>query len=164
MAHLIDANCFIQAKNSYYGFDFCPGYWQWIDDQNQLGVVFSLDKIADELTGMQDELSHWAKQKSSSFFLPIDAPTLVSYQQIVTWANGASFTPQAIPEFLRGADPFLVAYALAHGHTVVSHERLLNPNQRNKIKIPAVCQQFGVPYITVFDLIKSTGAKFELRE
>ena len=163
MANLIDANCFIQAKNSYYGFDFCPAYWQWIDDQNQLGIVFSIDKIATELAGVQDDLAVWAKKKDHKFFLPVDASTTASYQQVVTWVHNAKFVPQAVPEFLRGADPFLVAHALAHGHTVVTHERLLNQGQRNKIKIPVVCQHFGVPCITVFDLLKSTGAKFDLR-
>lgn len=163
MANLIDANCFIQAKNSYYGFDFCPGYWQWIDDQNQLGVVFSLDRISDELTGMQDELSQWAKQKDDTFFLPVDAPTLVSYQQIVTWANNEGYMQRVLDEFFRGADPFLVAHALAHGHTIVTHERIVNTGQRNKIKIPAVCQQFSVPCVTLFELLRSTGAKLDLR-
>lgn len=163
MANLIDANCFIQAKNSYYGFDFCPAYWQWIDDQNQLGVVFSIDKIATELAGVQDDLAVWTRQKDHTFFLPADASTMASYQQVSTWAYNANFVPHAVPEFLRGADPFLIAHALAHGHTVVTHERLANTGQRNKIKIPAVCQQFSVPCITVFELLKSTGAKFDLR-
>jgi len=27
MAYLLDANVFIQAKNLYYGLDFCPAFW-----------------------------------------------------------------------------------------------------------------------------------------
>lgn len=162
MLHLIDANCLIQAKNTYYGFDFCPGYWQWIDEQHQSGVLFSIDKIADELTPMQDELAAWAQAKGSSFFLPPDAMTLASYQQITTWVYSANFQQYAIPEFFRGADPFLIAHALAHGHTVVTHERLANTGQRNKIKIPAVCQHFNVPYVSIFDLLRTTGARLEL--
>jgi hypothetical protein len=54
------------------------------------------------------------------------------------------------------ADPFLIAYALAHGHTVVTHETYANPNQRNKVKIPNVCVQFGVPHMTIFDLLRNT--------
>nr|WP_269633613.1 DUF4411 family protein [Pelomonas sp. BJYL3] len=30
MAYLLDANVFIQAKNLQYGFDFCPGFWDWL--------------------------------------------------------------------------------------------------------------------------------------
>lgn len=28
---LLDANVFIEAKNRYYGFDICPGFWRWLD-------------------------------------------------------------------------------------------------------------------------------------
>ena len=31
MAYLVDSNVVIQAKNLYYGFDFCPAFWDWID-------------------------------------------------------------------------------------------------------------------------------------
>ena len=27
--YLLDSNVFIQAKNLYYGFDFCPAFWDW---------------------------------------------------------------------------------------------------------------------------------------
>ncbi|WP_081763821.1 MULTISPECIES: DUF4411 family protein [Nitrincola] len=27
MKYLLDSNTYIQAKNQYYGMDFCPGYW-----------------------------------------------------------------------------------------------------------------------------------------
>ena len=30
MSYLLDANIFIQAKNLYYGFDFCPAFWEWL--------------------------------------------------------------------------------------------------------------------------------------
>jgi len=163
MAYLIDSNCFIQPKNDYYGFDFCPGYWDWLDQQNKLGVVYSIENVASELRRGNDELAEWSKQKDASFFLPTDNPTLSSMTQVVTWVNSANagFRSEAIPIFMSGADPFLVAYALAHGHTVVSHERL-NTNQKRNIKIPAVCQHFGVPHITVFDCLRKTGARLVL--
>ena len=34
MAYLLDANVFIQAKNLYYGFDFCPAFWDWLIASN----------------------------------------------------------------------------------------------------------------------------------
>ena len=122
-----------------------------------------ITKIATELAGVQDDLAVWAKQKDHTFFLPADALTLWSYQEIISWTYQENFQDYAKKEFADGADPFLIAHALAYGHTVVTHERLINIGQRNKIKIPAVCQQFSVPCITVFELLKSTGAKFDLR-
>ena len=31
MLFLLDSDTLIQAKNEYYGFDLCPGFWDWLD-------------------------------------------------------------------------------------------------------------------------------------
>ena len=49
MGYLLDSNVFIQAKNLHYGFDFCPAFWDWLDDSHARGTVFSIDKVRDEL-------------------------------------------------------------------------------------------------------------------
>jgi hypothetical protein len=161
MRYVVDSNCFIESKNRYYAFDFCPAFWDWMEQQNDLGVVFSTEDIAHELMGLQDELADWAKRKGPTFFLPRDNAMVPKVTEIVKWARNVGFKTQAVDEFVRGADPFLVAYALAHGDTVVSHEKP-NPNQRNRIKIPDVCQEFHVPYISLFDLLRQTGARFRI--
>ena len=28
MKYLLDSNVFIEAKNRYYAFDICPGFWE----------------------------------------------------------------------------------------------------------------------------------------
>lgn len=45
MPYLLDANVFIEAKNAYYGFDFCPGFWEWLVPKNREGLVFSIEFI-----------------------------------------------------------------------------------------------------------------------
>ncbi|MBF0147506.1 MAG: DUF4411 family protein [Magnetococcales bacterium] len=30
--YLLDSNVFIEAKNRYYAFDICPGFWEWMND------------------------------------------------------------------------------------------------------------------------------------
>jgi hypothetical protein len=49
MAYLLDANVFIQAKNLHYGFDFCPAFWDWLIASNAAGLVFSIEKVGDEI-------------------------------------------------------------------------------------------------------------------
>ena len=56
MAYLLDANVFIQAKNLHYGLDFCPAFWDWLDQANAAGTVFSIEKVSDELKGGADDL------------------------------------------------------------------------------------------------------------
>lgn len=31
MAWLLDTNVLVNAKRDYYGFEFCPGFWEWLD-------------------------------------------------------------------------------------------------------------------------------------
>lgn len=46
MAYLLDANVFIQAKNLHYGLDFYPAFWQWLIENNESKIVFSIEKVA----------------------------------------------------------------------------------------------------------------------
>ena len=159
--YLIDANCFIQAKNLWYGFDFCPGYWQWLDQQNVAGSIFSIDHIRTELIQGNDDLASWAAAKGEEFFLPIDQSSILLYGQVIRWSQMADFTPSAKSVFSSVADPWLVAHAKAPGFTVVSHEKL-EINRKNAIKLPRACQQFGVDYCDVFDMLRNTGVKLVL--
>ena len=43
---------------------------------------------------------------------------------VSAWAVRQTYKPAAVNTFLQVADSYLVAYALAHGHTVVTHERV----------------------------------------
>ena len=49
MSYILDANVFIQAKNEYYGMDFCPAFWDWIITSNSDGIVASISDILAEL-------------------------------------------------------------------------------------------------------------------
>lgn len=64
MPYLLDSNVFIQANRLHYGMDFCPAFWDWLDEQSREGVVFSIEKVAEELQAGDDELSEWAEQKN----------------------------------------------------------------------------------------------------
>ena len=44
MAYLLDANVFIQGRKLHYGFDICPGFWDWLDRENAAGNVLSIEK------------------------------------------------------------------------------------------------------------------------
>ena len=48
MAYLLDADVFIRAKNLHYGMDFCPAFWDWLLQEHENSVVFSVEKVGDE--------------------------------------------------------------------------------------------------------------------
>jgi hypothetical protein len=47
--YLLDADVFIQAKNSHYGFDIVPAFWAWLDQAHAAGTVYTVEKIAGEV-------------------------------------------------------------------------------------------------------------------
>lgn len=160
MSYLLDANVFIQAKNLHYGFDFCPAFWDWIVSRNQQGLVFSVERVGDELAAGADQLAAWAGQRGGGFFLPADAPTLPALTAVSAWTLGQRNEPAAINTFLQVADYYLVAHALAHGHTVVTHE--VPAETVRKIKIPNACVGLNFRHITPYEMLRRERARFVL--
>lgn len=142
MSYLLDSDVFIQAKNLHYGLDFCPAFWDWLIAANQAGVVFSTEKVGDEILAGADELADWASSRDDGFFLKPDTAILPALATVSSWATSHHYEPAAVNTFLQVADFYLVAHALAHGHTVVTHE--VAAASTKKIKIPNACIGVGV--------------------
>ena len=96
VAYLLDANVFISAKNLHYGLDFCPAFWEWLIDQNGSGRVFSIEKVADEVVGLGDDLSKWAEDRGNGFFLPTDTSIVPSLGTVSTWATSQQYEQAAV--------------------------------------------------------------------
>jgi hypothetical protein len=159
VAYLIDANVLIEAKNRYYGFDFHPGFWDWLLAANANGQVYSVQKVAEELRDGGDELAQWVRDRDDGFFLPPDDAVAASLQACSEWVNDSGlYEPVAIATFLDEADYYLVAHAHAHDHTVVTHE--VASNSRNDVKIPNACAGMNVECITAFEMLSAAGARF----
>ena len=160
MAYLLDANVFIQARNLQYGFDFCPAFWDWLDRKNAAGEVFSIHQVGAELKAGDDDLSSWAADRGERFFLPPDTQVLPALTRVSSWAAGQSYEASAVNTFLQVADYWLVAFALAHGHTVVTHE--VPSESKRKIKIPNACVGLNVRFMTPYVMLRHERAKFVL--
>jgi len=158
----LDSNTFIEAKNRYYHMDICPGYWQWMLESNASGDLESISLVYDELVSGNDVLAAWVRE-NKHIFVSTALPEIQHAMQEISShvASLPDLQPAAVPEFLTGADPWLVAVAKALGGTVVTHEQP-NPNAKKKIFIPDVCNHFGVPYIDTFELLLRKKAQFVL--
>ncbi|MCZ7525600.1 MAG: DUF4411 family protein [Acidimicrobiia bacterium] len=158
--YLLDADVFVQAKNLHYGFDFCPAFWDWIDDQQRLGSVRSIEKVQEELVAGGDELADWAQQRGTELFLRPDGAVLPSLRAVSAWASGGGYEPAAVTIFLQAADYYLVSHAHATGAVVVTHE--VPSESVRKIKIPDACIGLDVRCITPFQMLRTEGARFVL--
>jgi hypothetical protein len=160
MAYLLDADVFIRAKNLHYGLDFCPAFWDWLGQHHAAGLVFSVEKVGDELQAVADELSDWAAARGPAFFLRPDASTFPSLATVSAWATGHRYEPAAVSTFLQVADYYLVAQAHAGRHTVVTHE--VPAASVRKIKIPDACIGLGIKCVTPFEMLRRERARFVL--
>ncbi len=142
MAYLLDANVFIQAKNLHYGFDFCPAFWDWLVANNANQKVFSIEKVADEIDAGNDELAKWANQLGADFFLKPDPAMLAELGKVSAWATGQTYEPVAVSTFFQVADYYLVAFAVAHGHTIVTHE--IPAASKKRLKYPTLASGLGL--------------------
>lgn len=160
MPYLLDANVFITAKNTYYGFDFAPGFWTWIEQAHLAGDLFSIQAVKDELLASDDDLAEWAKQQPDTFYRQVTAEVAERLAEVSGWcASEARYTPGARMDFLAAADFYLVAHAAAGGFTVVTHERP-SPESKKRVKIPDACLAVDVPYCSPWQMLKNLNAKF----
>lgn len=158
MAYLLDANVFLQAKNLHYGFDFCPAFWEWLARAHTAGRVFSIENVKAEL--IDDDAAEWADSCHPDFFLRPDAAVAAALAQVSVWVSSQEYELAAVNTFLQVADYYLVAHALAHGHTVVTHEK--PANSAKKVKIPNVCIGLGIACVNTYEMLRAERAKFVL--
>ncbi|OZE92964.1 hypothetical protein CH299_29085 [Rhodococcus sp. 14-2686-1-2] len=160
--YLVDSNVLIDAKNRYYAFDIAPGFWTWLEGAHTAGQVCSIEAVQKELIAGNDELAEWAKT-NSSFFRGIDQATTAHFPTLTTWAASRPYTAAALATFAGNqADYQLVAYARAHDHTLVTHERS-DTNSRKRVMIPDACAAIGATCLGPFEMMRRTGALLELR-
>lgn len=158
MAYLLDTNVFIEAQNRYYAPDICPGFWTWLEMQERTGTIISIGKVRDELIGRDDELAQWAHHRSTSFFPDVDAQVLPYLATLSTWVGSQRYRPGAIADFLSSADYYLIATAMGHSHTVVTHETPSDGVKR--VKMPEPCIAHGVQFVNTFGMLRRLGARF----
>lgn len=156
--YILDANVLIQAKRSYYAFDLCPGFWDSLLYHNSKGNLESIDRIGDDLSE-GDDLDAWKKQ-SSGFFAPTEnASILKAYREVNQWVRGQErFSNYEKSKFANDVDAWVIAYAKANNATVVTHE--VPAPKSTKVKIPDVCDYFGIKHISTFDMLKKLGVVF----
>jgi len=160
--YLLDANAFIEAKERYYGFDICPGYWSSLLVQHDSRRLFSIDRIADELNEQDDVVKQWIRNEvPDTFFKKTEDQAVIDkFQEMVNWVySQPQFTDAARTEFASVADGWVIAYAAVNGLVVVTHEQFA-PEAKRKVPMPNVCVEFDVEYVDTFSMLRELGETF----
>lgn len=155
----IDTNVLIEAKNGPYAFDIVPGFWEWLDKMMSSGRIYSTETVYDELTEGNDELAQWVRERrNNGYFVLHSEDVQKKYSQIADYIS-STYESHHAASFLSGADPWVIAQALVANSTVVTREATVSPYSK-KVKIPNVCNQFGVRCIDTFTMLREAGARF----
>jgi hypothetical protein len=162
--YVLDSNIFIEAKQRYYAFDVCPGFWDALVWQHGQGRIVSVDRVKNELEGFADDLSTWiTTTMPGACFFDTDMDVVTeAYAEAIAWVMGqAQFSEAAKAEFAdaENADAWVIAFAKAMDATVVTHEKA-NPDIRRKVPIPNVCDALGVPYVDTFEMLRALQTRF----
>ena len=163
---VLDANVFITARQTYYSFEICPGFWLALRRQHDVNRVYSIDKIRAELVVGNDQISQWVKESVPRTFFKgtTDKQVTDAFRDMANWVQAEpQFTNEAKAEFASVADGWVVAYAKANGLVVVTHEEYA-PDARKKVPIPNVCLKFGVDYCNTFEMLADLKTQIVLRK
>ncbi len=152
---LLDANVFIEAARRYYAFDIVPSFLVELIRFAQEGSLLTIDHVKNEIEKGNDILAKWMINEFYYAANTNDIYIADTYSEIMQWVYGSDrkFNLSAQNEFASGADGWLIAYAFVKGCYLVTHE-VYKPDIKRKVPIPNVCQEFDVPYLDTFSLMR----------
>lgn len=150
-AYWLDADVLIQAANDAYQFDVAPGFWEFLEEQIANEQFCMPKEVERELSARDDDVYRWVRQQPDGFIVDQDAAVQTTYRGIADYVNNGPFGPGHKRGFLRKADGWLIAHAQVVGGVVVTRETRAGGDQ---VKIPNVCDQFGVQVINQGELLR----------
>lgn len=156
--YLLDTNVFITAYQFHYGFDFHPGFWEWLIHANKVERVFSIQKVYEEICRQEDDLFTWVDNLDAGFFLANPSDSETHLERVSDFVKSENFKLPDIQKFLGSTDYYLIVHALLKNFKVVTHE--VYKSSKGKIKIPFVCKNLNIECITPFDMLRQEGARF----
>jgi len=152
--HLLDAGVLITAHNTYYPIDRVPEFWDWLVYQGTRDAIKMPREIIEEvLVGKKEDdlLLQWLKDHKATLIFDAMADARI-VQEVVSRGYADDLTDQEIEQV--GRDPFLIAYAMQHGHCVVTTEVSKPSKQRQNRHVPDVCRDLNVECCGPFALNK----------
>ncbi len=164
--YLLDADVFITAKNTYYAFEICPGFWKAVLQAHRHGRAQSLDRIRAELLAgrKEEDLVQWVRNDvPAGFFVDSNAADVsTAYAEIMLWVQrNSKYLDRAKAKFATEADGWLVAYSMVRGTEVVTNE-MPRPDSRARILLPDVCREFAVRYRDPFYVLRDLKVRLDL--
>lgn len=155
----LDTDSLATPSRGPYRFPTVPRFWEFLEQKASEKIIASPEFVLNELIEGDDQLKEWAKRQQGTLFQAPNQAVQEMFRQIADSVNNSPrYAAHHVAEFLKGADPWVIAYAAALGGRVVTFERS-EPTSR-KPKIPDVGREFGVHCISLWDMLTELGASF----
>ena len=166
MNYILDTNIFIHIKDYVFPFDASHMYfWNFLLELAQQNYFKLPEMVVSELESGTDALGIWISRHKSDFKLPT-ASVLSndSLSRVLAVYNSIRSVPltEAELEYLK-ADPYVIAHAITEEAIVVTAEKLFGIQQNTtakNIKIPNICEQMNVPYISELRFMWELSQKY----
>ncbi len=159
--YLLDTNFFIQACR-YYPQEIFPSFWNKLQQIIEDETIVIHETVLEEIFKNEDELTRWIKNTPHFKKVKISEVAFNKYLEMCDWVSNPQqdYLQSAISAFKdnHNADAWICAECAVSGHILVTNEKY--GNSRSNVKIPNVCQAFGIEYMSVFDFMREQGFKF----
>lgn len=165
LVFVVDSNFFIEAHRATYPLDIAHSFWNKVKQLADVGKIGSIDKVKKELYGHEDALKQWCRNNLPQNFFKDTQTAIGEYEKVAVWvvSKRDHYLGKALDEFLATdeADAHIVAYALADvSFRIVVTQEISEPNRKNKVKIPEVCNAFQVRYCNTIEMFRQLGETF----
>lgn len=145
-----DSGAFINGRRDIFVLPTFAAVWDSIAAMISAGQVRAVDEVKREVSRHDDETARWV-QSQRRLFLPLThdvqratSTILARHPRLISLGSNKS-----------SADPFVIALALANDGTVVTQET--PSNKLHKPRIPDVCIDLGIPWLTLPQFVNQQG-------
>src|SRR3989338_9547423 len=161
--YVIDTSSLIDL-NKRYPIDVFPSLWQKVEALIAKGHLISCREVLKEISVKDDALKKWAV-KQKRLFRELDAEQGKIVKEILLKHPSLAQSENEVA----AADPFLIALAIVlskdpqktlgsdtKSHIIVTEEKL----RGSRVKIPFVCQGYGIQCIPIIEMFRIEGWQF----
>ena len=156
--YVIDTNVIVSflgdGDSEHYPMDVFKPQWDFLETAVKGGQVIAPGVVADELekwTKNRPAIKIWLQDHRYMFHEATDGSELAAAKAIVN----------AFPAYATSAnylgDLEVMAFAHARGLRVISLELRANQHSAKRPKIPNVCEQFGIGWVSLAGFLRAEG-------
>ncbi|GHU54419.1 hypothetical protein AGMMS49975_14810 [Clostridia bacterium] len=131
------------------------------------GEIIIIDKVYNEISAGDDDLSDWMKTQKGKQISTMDAVVISEYSNLVNYVQTCkSYNDKARKEWAGNyiADPWIVAFAKVHNLVVVTLEtpdKLRKGEISGKVKIPNMCDYLGIECCDLLTMMREFDFSFK---